>query len=72
MWAVTVNRTNLNFAKENLCKTHKFKVEKNHIDECIHLKMNVKVTEFNEDLKSQKLLKINLDRLRKLNAHFTA
>lgn len=71
MCAVAVNRTMVHYGNKHLCLLHKCKVEKTHIDSCSHLKLDFKVTEFNDELRSQKLHQIKPDRLALLHNHFT-
>lgn len=63
MLAVTVNRTIVYWGNKHLCMTHKCKVDKHHIDSCDHLKLNLKVTEFNEEKKTIEKSKWKPERL---------
>ena len=72
MLSVSARRTMTHYGHKHVCLTHKVKVDKNHIDECDHLKVGLKfkVTEFNDEMNQSCKYTWKTDRLKEAHEHF--
>lgn len=72
MLAVETKKTLLNFGFPHFCVTHKFLVDKDHIDRCSHLisKEGLTPTHFNEVFEKTNLYDLRIDKLAELKNHF--